>query len=769
MGKANSILHLSRQIILLLLLSTLISSCGAEFASSDPYPKNRRELLRSFRESGKLIISYSHNSPYHAYYDSLAHQMLTRNDRISTTVKTDQQLTKEDLQSHALLFMGTLPSTGPLSSLAGSLPVTFSKQCIDILGSRFEEEGMVVNVNTYPNPLNPMMPIWLTTGLTDEAIIDWLNRVPEGRAISIWGQWGIEVFGKEEKLAMGQFAYAGATPWKISSEAFWDLRETDITIYQAHAFKLAFHGGETDSTFLQNWATIFMEAEKLLPEQKPLSQEVAVKIFPSAEKKGLVTGITQPCHCEVEKATISITSDPIFNSEVQAGIRRCLSKMAIPSEKRSILQLGLPIFQLEEFEGYPLRYWEEKLYRADYLKYLPELMAGEVRGDYISKVDGLLLALWVKKLSQVMEPDELTMAIYEGQEGLFTKAAYLKWLKELKATYGKTKAANKSNHVRESDWYQGFNLAHEGYQIYNGYVSEEAMQATALTKEIGANATAIVPYTFMRNPRKATALSIPRFAGGENDESVGCITRNSHELGLTVLLKPQIWLSGSWPGDIDMESEKEWAQFFHNYERWMMHYAFLATIHEADMLCVGVEMVHTTLEQPDRWRDLIQHLRAVYEGPLVYAANWGEEFEKIEIWDELDYIGFNCYYPLSDKPEATKKELISTFTETAQKAEAISKKFDRPLLFTEIGFRSIQAPWMHPHAEAGDAAFNEQDQRLAYEAVCAVLAPSDWMKGIFWWKWPSYTSYHTEESKSFTPMGKAAQQVVEEWFLGNIR
>ena len=111
-------------------------------------------------------------------------------------------------------------------------------------------------------------------------------------------------------------------------------------------------------------------------------------------------------------------------------------------------------------------------------------------------------------------------------------------------------------------------------------------------------------------------------------------------------MKPQIWVGGAWPGAVDFVTEAEWDHFFTTYERWITHYARMAESQHVAALCIGTELVHATLKHPDRWRELIARLRRVYTGRLTYAANWGQEFENITFWRDLDVVGLNSYYPL---------------------------------------------------------------------------------------------------------------------------
>jgi hypothetical protein len=339
-----------------------------------------------------------------------------------------------------------------------------------------------------------------------------------------------------------------------------------------------------------------------------------------------------------------------------------------------------------------------------------------------------------------------------------------KWHKYLKS--------QPTNHNPESrtpnselPYQKGFNFAHEGYRIYNGYISREATKSLDKQVALGANATAIVPYTFMRNPRKPSDIPISNRPGNENDESVVHATKMAHNRGMTVVLKPQIWLGGgSWPGEVEMDNEADWQLWFDNYYEWILHYAMLAEIHEIESLCVGTEFVKATLNRPDDWRALVKKIRAFYSGKLTYAANWGDEFEKMTFWDEFDYIGLNCYYPLSKKENPSDKELKTGFQEAIKKIETVYKRENKSIVFTEIGFRSVDMPWLNPYAEP-DRPFNENDQKRCYEIVFEAIHQQPWCQGILWWKFPSYLDHRRRENTGFTPNDKVTEEVIRKWFL----
>ena len=99
---------------------------------------------------------------------------------------------------------------------------------------------------------------------------------------------------------------------------------------------------------------------------------------------------------------------------------------------------------------------------------------------------------------------------------------------------------------------------------------------------------------------------------------------------------------------------------------------------------------------------------------------------------------------------------------TLSMLDKLSQKWEIPYVLTEIGYRSIEAPWEHPHADAGEAKANDAHQAMCYRAVLGALPDHPSCRGLFWWKWPSYERYAHRNPRSFTPCGKEAERVMSE-------
>lgn len=326
----------------------------------------------------------------------------------------------------------------------------------------------------------------------------------------------------------------------------------------------------------------------------------------------------------------------------------------------------------------------------------------------------------------------------------------------------------------EPKW-RGMTFAHEGYDGLTGYGGPSVGPSLDSLTRLAVDAVAIVPYTYMPGAREPTPLPIPDRLGTETDRAVRAAIDSAHVRGLRVLLKPQIWVRGAWPGEIDFDSPEEWSAFLAHYRTWMLHYAELARETDVDALCIGTELTRATLEHPGFWRKLTGEVRERYPGIVTYAANWGAEFEGIAFWDALDAVGLNAYYPLSQNPDATDDELLTGARAWMRTADAVAERAGRPLWLTEVGFRSARRAWLHPHAAADGRAVSEECQARCFAALHAAADESERLAAAFVWKWPSWLGYvgggswdgvHGDPGTGFSPGGKAAAAELTKWYAG---
>ncbi|MCB9523102.1 MAG: hypothetical protein H6702_06940 [Myxococcales bacterium] len=249
----------------------------------------------------------------------------------------------------------------------------------------------------------------------------------------------------------------------------------------------------------------------------------------------------------------------------------------------------------------------------------------------------------------------------------------------------------------------------------------------------------------------------------------GAFVDAARRRGLRILLKPHVWSrqfydgSKRWRGDIRMDDPAEWARWFDQYERFIVREAQQAARHGVETLSVGLEYVHATKPaHTARWRALIQAVRRVYPGQVLYAADGNHELDHIAFWDALDAIGVNAYFSLGDA--AHPAALAAAWVPHLARLEALATRHRKPILLTEAGYPSVEGaaarPWQWP---TGREVADPLGQAQAYQALLVACTGRPWCRGVYWWK-----LYERPESTplthDYTPRGKPALDVLRRWY-----
>ena len=252
-----------------------------------------------------------------------------------------------------------------------------------------------------------------------------------------------------------------------------------------------------------------------------------------------------------------------------------------------------------------------------------------------------------------------------------------------------------------------------------------------------------------------------------SDQSLIYAIRELHDLNLKVMLKPHLDLiesDGKWRGEIQCTTPADWRAWFASYADFILRYARLAEQENVELFCIGTELSNAAVSQPARWRDLIKKVRRVFKGQLTYAANWYEEYEYIEFWDALDYAGIDPYFPLVGSLRPTVEELKEAWEDWLGVIEDWQKEIDKPVIFTEIGYKSslgaVDEPWQHSPIGGVDL----QLQADCYEALLATFWDKPWFYGAYWWYWGVNPKMGGRFHRGFTPQNKIAEEVLRQWY-----
>lgn len=231
-----------------------------------------------------------------------------------------------------------------------------------------------------------------------------------------------------------------------------------------------------------------------------------------------------------------------------------------------------------------------------------------------------------------------------------------------------------------------------------------------------------------------------------------------HRLGMKVMLKPMIDLEdGRWRGEI--RPSDGW---FKSYAAFIGFFAELAQEHEVELFCIGCELEQTASWR-QQWETIISEVRKRYSGPITYADIL-DGYKNVEWWGALDYVGINAYFPLTDRNNPTLEELKSAWNRHVDELELWQSTVSKPIIFTEIGYRSGDGANKEPWKWWGDMPVDLQEQADCYEAAFQMLWNKSWFYGFYWWHWQTNPNAGGSNDSSYTPQNKPAQGIITHWY-----
>jgi hypothetical protein len=297
--------------------------------------------------------------------------------------------------------------------------------------------------------------------------------------------------------------------------------------------------------------------------------------------------------------------------------------------------------------------------------------------------------------------------------------------------------------------FDGFNVIAVPEHPYGSALAREALKAA---RRAGAEAVAIVPFFWQRDPQHVGLVR------GDDmpDAALRLAIREAHAQGLKVMVKPHVWVEGSWAGAVEPATPDDWRVWFERYRMALLPIARIAAEEGAESLSIGTELAKTT--QRPEWQDVITAVRPIFAGMLTYAAHNIEEAEAVPFWPRLDAIGVTLYPKLGDDHDRDTRKAV--MNETAARLDALSKRAGRPVIVAEIGLRSARGATLKPWESAEERAA-EPDPELQAEVL------TDWLEildrpsvdGVLIWRWFTDPSGGAPGDTDFTVQGKPAERL----------
>ena len=318
-------------------------------------------------------------------------------------------------------------------------------------------------------------------------------------------------------------------------------------------------------------------------------------------------------------------------------------------------------------------------------------------------------------------------------------------------------ARHASRDSHETTW-RGFNALQTSSVAWN---SSAARRSLMRMGAIGANSVALIPFMKQSGPNSTDV----RAANNVTDAQLVAAINTAHQLGLKVVVKPQILVRGSWAGGISFSNHEQMHRWFKNYSVQLIRYARLSQSLGVEAFVIGTELSQIAKDLP--WLELIAQLRREFRGELTYAAHNVEGVERFPYWHKLDVIGISSYPALGDMGEYD--EMLAHIELNLYKlSQAVKKYRGKPVWLLEVGMPSAEGSSSQPWEwKSLDKNRHKPDMTMQTAAVAAWLNAVKRLKfvdGVFFWSWYSDPYAGGERDIDYTVQNKPAEIMIRQYW-----
>lgn len=280
----------------------------------------------------------------------------------------------------------------------------------------------------------------------------------------------------------------------------------------------------------------------------------------------------------------------------------------------------------------------------------------------------------------------------------------------------------------------------------------------------GADRVALVVAWYQQDAGASALGEHPRYSAPAT--AIARAIGEARAAGLGATLFPIVRLSaprtdGEWRGTLQPRDRAAW---WRSYGAHLVALARLAAREGASGLSIGSEL--STLDgDGDRaaWAALVAEVRRAFHGTLSYSANW-DRYREVAIYDLVDRVGICGYFALVPPGGATAEDdLVRGWRDRRVELARFARARRRPIVFTEVGYRSMRGAAAAPWDEAARRDVDLDEQRRCYAAFRRVwrTAPPELLGGVYFWNWYGWGG---PTSRGYTPRGKPALDELRKFF-----
>lgn len=311
--------------------------------------------------------------------------------------------------------------------------------------------------------------------------------------------------------------------------------------------------------------------------------------------------------------------------------------------------------------------------------------------------------------------------------------------------------------VVSNPFQRGMNLL-----IYGHPQEQEVRKMVKHLSQLGVNSVAIVFPLFQEGWQANQVTTNVEMTPTKRELEMVILAAKQENL--TVMLRPildeqSIMSTGHWRGKILPNHIDSW---FESYRLLIVDYAQLAEQVDVEMFNIGTEFNSLQKNKyATKWIQLINQIKEVYTGKLIYSFNWDavSDIGESQFVPLLDYVGIDAYFPLEAPDQASVMMLEQAWEPWLKDIEELF--FDKPVIITEAGIIPVKGAYRTPYAwEIPGGVYDPEAQANYYEATYRVWYPLT--EGIYWWMVTLEPA--SAERIDFSPLRLPTKKVLKQLF-----
>lgn len=293
----------------------------------------------------------------------------------------------------------------------------------------------------------------------------------------------------------------------------------------------------------------------------------------------------------------------------------------------------------------------------------------------------------------------------------------------------------------------------------DAYASAESDLAVARLQSIGASHLMLLVTAYQETPRASVVELDSMLTPSRASLDSAVHEARSRNLGVAIKVHVDV-RDGSWRAAIDPVDATMW---FDSYRAFILPLAEFAEAAGAVQFAFGTELAGT-LDHESEWRQTIALVRDRFSGTITYASSW-DEANLVPFWDAVDQIGIDAYFPITQRADAGRLEILAGWQIWLDRMEQLHKKSGRPILITEIGYRSVDGAGMTPYEFRAEGALDVGEQADLYWGATEALGSASWIAGLYWWN-VRPGGPMDDRNTEYSPLGKPAEEELRRSWSG---